>query len=133
MFNNAHRFDTGASSDNTATYIIPRPAPGTASGFTTILGGMYEPHVWDTSLRAADARGILARCAALQPAVAAPETRVLGHNVGLRPARKGGPRVETLPFRVPLTTDEQRIAGDVNSSAEGAEGEVLVVHAYGFG
>ena len=133
MFNNAYCFHTGASSDNTATYIIPRPAPGTPSGFTTILGGMYEPHVWDTSLRAADARGILARCAALQPAVAAPETRVLGHNVGLRPARKGGPRVEAAPLRVPLPAGAQWLAGDVDPGARCAEGEVLVVHAYGFG
>ena len=94
---------------------------------------MYEPHVWDTSPRDEDARGILARCAELQPAVAAPETRVLGHNVGLRPARKGGPRVEALPLRVPLAAGAQWLAGDVDPGAGCAEGEVLVVHAYGFG
>ena len=70
MFNNAHGFDTGASSDNTATYIIPRPGPGGA--FTTILGGKYQTDNWDTSFSAADARGILDRCAALAPALPHP-------------------------------------------------------------
>ena len=75
------------------TYIIPRPAQND-SGFTTILGGKYQEGSWDTSFSAEDARGILDRCAALVPAVKDKETKILRHNVGLRAAPKGGPRVE---------------------------------------
>ena len=109
------------------TYIIPRPAKND-SGFTTILGGKYQEGNWDTSFSAADARGILDRCAALAPAVKdAAATRIVRHNVGLRPARRGGPRVEAETLGVPAKsrwlTDEP----------QGEKGTVLVVHAYGFG
>ncbi|KAH9932019.1 nucleotide-binding domain-containing protein [Epithele typhae] len=117
-----------------ATYIIPRPAPRTVtpSGRTTILGGKYERGAWDTAFAAADAAAIRARCAALLPAVAAPETRVLAHNVGLRPARKGGPRVEVERVPLPRASGAPGIALAGDPGAEG-EGEVVVVHAYGFG
>ena len=118
---------SGSEPDGDATYIIPRPWPN-AHGFTTILGGKYQPDNWDLSFSAADARGILARCAALAPAVAAPETRILKHNVGLRPARRGGPRVEAewvdTPRACEWLADEPHVVE--------AKGTVLVVHAYGF-
>ncbi|KAI0828889.1 nucleotide-binding domain-containing protein [Trametes gibbosa] len=118
--------------DGNATYIIPRPAPD--GKWTTILGGKYQTADWDTSFSAADARGILARCAALCPAVADPTTRVLRHNVGLRPARRGGPRVEAEPLRLPWSSEWLTEEGrSVEGEGEGEGGTVLVVHAYGFG
>lgn len=111
-----------------ATYIIPRPWPN-AHGFTTILGGKFQVDNWDTSFSAEDARGILERCTALAPAIADKETRILRHNVGLRPARRGGARVEAewvdLPRKTEWLTDEE--------AAPETKGTVLVVHAYGFG
>lgn len=115
-----------------ATYIIPRPWPN-AQGFTTVLGGKYQEGSWDLSFSADDARGILARCTALAPAIADAQTRILRHNVGLRPARKGGPRVEAEWVDTPRATDW---LSDEAHVVEGAEiqkkGVVLVVHAYGF-
>ncbi|KAI0778791.1 nucleotide-binding domain-containing protein [Trametes elegans] len=109
-----------------ATYIIPRPAPGGA--FTTILGGKYQADNWDTSFSAADARGILDRCAALAPALKdAAATRIVRHNVGLRPARRGGPRVQAERLGLPLRSEW------LSDEPQGAQGTVLVVHAYGFG
>ena len=96
---------------------------------SSVLGGKYQEGNWDTSFSAEDARGILDRCAALVPAVKDKETKILRHNVGLRPARKGGPRVEAEWINVPRTTDW--ITADASAST--ATGRVLVVHAYGFG
>ncbi|KAH9849253.1 FAD dependent oxidoreductase [Lenzites betulinus] len=121
-----------SAEDGNATYIIPRPAPD--GKWTTILGGKYQAGDWDTSFSAADARGILARCAALCPAIADPATRVLRHNVGLRPARRGGPRVETealdLPWKTEWLTEGVE---EAETGSAGEAGTVLVVHTYGFG
>ncbi|EIW64128.1 nucleotide-binding domain-containing protein [Trametes versicolor FP-101664 SS1] len=113
-----------SAEDGNATYIIPRPAPG---GWTTILGGKYQKDNWDTSFSAADAQGILDRCAALAPAIKDPETRILRHNVGLRPARRGGPRVEAEKLNLPLKN--QWLVEELPEE----KGAVLLVHAYGFG
>ncbi|KAI0756278.1 nucleotide-binding domain-containing protein [Daedaleopsis nitida] len=123
--------ELGTEPAGDATYIIPRPWPN-AHGFTTVLGGKYQPGAWDTSFSAADARGILARCAALAPAVADPATRVRAHNVGLRPARTGGPRVEAEWVDAPLAEDEDADT-DMDEGRGRERGRVLVVHAYGFG
>jgi D-amino-acid oxidase len=69
-----------------------------------VLGGTYQEHDRDTRPDPATRDAILARCLALEPRLAG--AAVLGDRVGLRPARRGGPRVE----------------------AEGA-----VIHAYGHG
>ncbi|KAL7285506.1 hypothetical protein ACG7TL_000607 [Trametes sanguinea] len=110
--------------DGNATYIIPRPSP---NGFTTILGGKYQKDNWDTSFSAEDAQGIIERCAALAPAIKDPETRILRHNVGLRPARRGGPRVEAEKLDIPVKNKW------LTEEAQSDKGTVLVVHAYGFG
>ncbi|TBU49268.1 FAD dependent oxidoreductase [Dichomitus squalens] len=110
------------------TYIIPRPAKN-GSGFTTILGGKYQEGNWDTSFSAEDARGILDRCAELVPAIKDKETKILRHNVGLRPARKGGPRVAAEWMEVPSATQWITVEAD----APTVVGRVLVVHSYGFG
>ncbi|KAI0720082.1 nucleotide-binding domain-containing protein [Cerioporus squamosus] len=122
--------DFGPDHGDDATYIIPRPWPS-ASGFTTILGGKFQKDNWDTSFNAEDARGILERCTALAPAIADKETRILRHNVGLRPARRGGPRVEAE--WVDATRKTEWLTHEEHASETGTKGTVLVVHAYGFG
>ncbi|KAH9837235.1 nucleotide-binding domain-containing protein [Rhodofomes roseus] len=115
----------GAGNPGEATYIIPRPSPPGE----VLLGGTFQPDNWDTSVDVATAKGILERCAALAPQLKDAETRILRHNVGLRPARKGGPRVEAAWTDVPLKSELLPLPesdGRVN-------GRVLLVHAYGFG
>ena len=60
------------------TYIVPRSED-------CILGGTAEEDEWDTTPDPEVARGILKRCAALEPRLA--EAEVLEHKVGLRPGR----------------------------------------------
>jgi D-amino-acid oxidase len=96
----------GRTNDREPTYIIPR-----AYGGGTILGGSRQPDDWynrgqkcsfnvyrngevDSNL----AQRIAARCIALAPELTGgkgPEALdIIRHNVGLRPSRHGGPRVE---------------------------------------
>jgi D-amino-acid oxidase len=82
------------------TYVVPR-------GDDVVLGGTSEVGDEDVSMRPATADDILARCIALQPALA--HARVVGHAVGLRPGRS---TVRLGPERI---------------------GEGLVVHDYGHG
>jgi D-amino-acid oxidase len=67
------------------TYVHPRRTD-------VVLGGTFEAGAWDTTPDPAVRDGILARCAALVPALAG--ATVVGERVGLRPCRTGGPRVE---------------------------------------
>jgi D-amino-acid oxidase len=60
------------------TYLVPRSK-------TVILGGTSEEGDADLEARPATAEAILARCAALVPEIAG--ARIIGHRVGLRPAR----------------------------------------------
>jgi glycine/D-amino acid oxidase-like deaminating enzyme len=107
-------------------YIIPRPGPDG----TVLLGGTFQTHNWDTSYDAETADQIFACCAALEPRLLDKEkVRVLSHNVGLRPAREGGPRVEIEWMNLPLD-------GSLVPRPDGAipkERKVMVLHAYGFG
>ncbi|KAI0936990.1 hypothetical protein AcW1_001084 [Taiwanofungus camphoratus] len=113
-------FPLGSASNGEATYMIPRPSP---AGHV-LLGGTFQLDNWDTSIDYSTAKGIIERCAALAPSLADKETRILSHNVGLRPARKNGPRVEV-----------EWVDSDAPKSTEGTSGpgRVMVVHAYGFG
>jgi len=85
----------------------PAWAGWVAHGDRVVLGGVAQEDDEDRAPRAADAEGILARCAAIEPRLAG--ARVLAHEVGLRPAR---PVVRVEAERV---------------------GEALVVHDYGHG
>jgi D-amino-acid oxidase len=87
-----------------AVYVHPRRVD-------VVLGGTFEPGATDLAPRPQVAEAILRRCAAVVPEVAG--ARVLGHAVGLRPARHGGPRVEVDPAGLP--------------------GGRRLVHAYGHG
>ncbi|MET9381242.1 FAD-dependent oxidoreductase [Streptomyces sp. NPDC002928] len=60
-------------------YIFPQPG-------RLLLGGTAEDDVWSTEPDPAVAEAIVRRCAALRPEIAG--ARILGHRVGLRPARE---------------------------------------------
>ncbi|WP_329233643.1 FAD-dependent oxidoreductase [Streptomyces canus] len=70
------------------TYVHPRSRD-------IVLGGTFELNEWDTTPSPATAAAILRRCTELLPELeGAP---VLGHQVGLRPWRDSGVRLETDP------------------------------------
>lgn len=71
------------------------------------------------------AESIFERCAALEPALRSPETRILSHNAGLRPARMGGMRLELEV----LTPDDDAMSPRL----DGIPDEFAVCHAYGIG
>lgn len=104
------------------------PRPG-ADG-TVLLGGTFQNNNWDTSHNEQTAEEIFARCAEIEPKLLDKENvRIISHNVGLRPAREGGPRVEVEIIPVPLIGDlvSRFEAKPIKKSA------LRVVHAYGFG
>lgn len=107
-----------------ATYMIPRPAP---YGHV-LMGGTFQEDNWDLSVDFDTARHIWERCLQLAPALNDPETRILGHNVGLRPARRGGARIEAQWYKLPL--DSEFLSPPVEDAAKYG---FLVIHAYGFG
>jgi glycine/D-amino acid oxidase-like deaminating enzyme len=91
-------------------YILPR------GDGTFIVGGTRLPNDWDTEPRPETTREIIARALAAMPTLASQdgvgdEVEILGVNVGLRPARKDGVRLER---------------GD-------AVDHVAVIHSYGYG
>ncbi|MCQ4045397.1 FAD-dependent oxidoreductase [Streptantibioticus rubrisoli] len=61
-----------------AVYLFPQP-------YGLLLGGTAHDGVWDTTPDPAVAKGIIDRCAAVDPRVAT--ARVLEHRAGLRPVR----------------------------------------------
>lgn len=117
----------GPTKPEKLTYIIPR---GSTPGMV-LLGGTFEPNNWDTSISIPTANYILARAKEVMPALNEPTTRIHAHNVGLRPAREGGPRVEAQFVDVPSTDDLIPKLSDASESADTKTR--LVVHAYGFG
>ncbi|MEU8760483.1 FAD-dependent oxidoreductase [Streptomyces sp. NPDC048659] len=72
------------ASDKT-TYFFPQPG-------RLILGGTAEEDDESLTPDPAVAARIVARCALVRPEIA--DARILGHRVGLRPARTGGVRIE---------------------------------------
>jgi len=70
------------------TYIHPRSTD-------VVLGGTFEIDEWDTTPSPATAAAILRRCTDLLPELAG--APVLGHQVGLRPFRDSGVRLEADP------------------------------------
>jgi len=103
-------------------YVIPRPGDGTA-----ILGGTFLSDVWDTSTDFSVANSIFAQCAALAPVLNTAESRIISHRVGLRPSRRGGPRVEAEWVDLPLKGDH------IPHRLPLIERKQLVIHAYGLG
>ncbi|TDL28092.1 FAD dependent oxidoreductase [Rickenella mellea] len=111
-------------SSEEATYIIPRPDG------SVILGGTFQSDNWNTSVDHKVVRRIFERCTALQPDLLPSRgTTILSHNVGLRPARKGGPRVEIETIQLPLSSNFVPSHGEGERQARA----LTVIHAYGFG
>ncbi|KAL5318850.1 hypothetical protein ACEPPN_013917 [Leptodophora sp. 'Broadleaf-Isolate-01'] len=72
------------------TYVFPRNPGG-----GVILGGCRFDGEWDGEVDLEFAEDIKRRCCELAPELGRPEElKVLQHGVGLRPGRKGGPRLE---------------------------------------
>lgn len=116
---------SGTTKPEKVTYVIPRAStPG-----MVLLGGTFEANNWDTSINIPTANRILARAKEVMPALNEPTTRIHAHNVGLRPAREGGPRVEAQLISVPSTDDLIPRPSDASADTKAR----LVVHAYGFG
>jgi D-amino-acid oxidase len=106
------------------TYIIPRPS---ATG-SVLLGGTYQADNWDTSIDLGTAARIIERCSKLEPTLLTSDAQVVSHQVGLRPAREGGPRVERELVRLPIQSVLLGRQHDQNG-----EDQMRVVHSYGFG
>jgi D-amino-acid oxidase len=64
--------------------------------YGVVLGGTAQDDSWDREPDPAQAAAILERCARIRPALAG--ARVLGHRVGLRPAR---PQVRLEAVQLP--------------------------------
>lgn len=104
--------------------MIPRPSP---HGHV-LLGGTFQEHDWNLSVDYDVAKAIWTRCLELAPSLSNEETRIISHNVGLRPARRGGPRIEAEWYKLPLQSEFLTA-----SKVMPGESDLLVVHAYGFG
>jgi hypothetical protein len=110
----------------TATYIIPRPG----SGGCVIVGGTVGRDDYSTLACPLTAERILKNAFAIEPKLAPGgsswrDIEVVSHNVGLRPARDGGLRLEM----------EEKIVGEgelVPAAARGRR-KVHVLHCYGIG
>ncbi|KAI5796376.1 hypothetical protein DFH27DRAFT_564105 [Peziza echinospora] len=88
----AVRYLQADSNGEGEAYVIPRVGSG-----TTILGGSRGVGDWDPTVDPSLSAQILARCTPLAPELLDPHTgefEVISHQVGRRPTRLGGPRIE---------------------------------------
>lgn len=112
------------------TYMIPRPN----SGGHVIVGGCSLKDNWSTQPDPAMAERILQAAFKACPAIANggkswKDIEVLAHNVGLRPAREGGMRLELERRKI-----GQDKTGLVPRRGQAGEGrDVACIHAYGIG
>lgn len=113
-------------------YIIPRPSP---DGLV-ILGGTFLKDDWSTVPDLGVAERILENAYKLCPDLSGgkgwEEIEVVKHNVGLRPCREGGARIE-LEKRKVGARDKKNPLIPGKTQGKGKEREVAVVHAYGIG
>ncbi|KAF2657285.1 DAO-domain-containing protein [Lophiostoma macrostomum CBS 122681] len=72
-----------------ATYIVPRPGTD-----TFVLGGTKIPNDWSSEPDSAISAAIIERCKSVWPALKDAEIEILSEQVGLRPGRQGGVRLE---------------------------------------
>lgn len=121
---------TKADADAIA-YIIPRPGP---EGHV-VCGGTFNKDNYSTLPSLPEAERILKACFALDPLLAGPgegktwrDIEIVTHNVGLRPSREGGVRLEL---------ETRQVGGKATDlapkSRATARRGVAVVHAYGPG
>ncbi|KAH7080004.1 D-amino-acid oxidase-like protein [Paraphoma chrysanthemicola] len=77
--------------DPVTNYVFPRPLGG-----GVILGGSRDDNNWSDEWDEELGQKILKKCCELCPELGRPEdVQVISRNIGLRPSRKGGPRIET--------------------------------------
>ena len=75
------------------------------------------------------ARSIWERAVEFLPALKTENSRIISHNVGLRPAREGGPRIELEKINLPFASEHMYgVKGGITE-----EKEFPVIHIYGFG
>jgi len=133
-----------------STYVIPR-----ING-DVVVGGTFQEGNWDVSPDPVTARRMLERALKYCPELATrpnssgspspSDVTILRHNVGLRPARKGGARVEREVVNLPLEGASWKgmvpfpnglLAGESVESVDHPAPEkklsMRVVHAYGLG
>lgn len=117
--------------DEAIAYIIPRPGP---EGHV-VCGGTFNVNNYSTLPSLPEAERILKACFALDPLLAGPgegktwrDIEVVAHNVGLRPAREGGVRLELEAREVGGHAAELAPKSRATSRRK-----VAVVHAYGPG
>lgn len=111
-----------------AVYIIPRPG----SDGCVILGGTNLKDDYSTLPRKETAERILQNAYKVCPALAGPhgtswrDIEIVAHNVGLRPSREGGLRLEI---------EEREIKHDylLPAAAASTPRKVAVLHCYGIG
>ncbi|KAH8723211.1 hypothetical protein GQ44DRAFT_828411 [Phaeosphaeriaceae sp. PMI808] len=76
--------------DPTTAYVFPRPLGG-----GVILGGSRQENNWSDEWDEELGQDIMKRCCELCSELGRPEDlQVISKNIGLRPSRKGGPRIE---------------------------------------
>ncbi|KAG2751538.1 FAD dependent oxidoreductase [Suillus brevipes Sb2] len=120
---------SGGGLSEQVTSITPRP--GLTQTNTAFLNGTHQVGNWDTSLDMSVAKGIFERCSVLAPCLKDEGTKIIMHNVGLRPDRKGGPRVEAERISLPLVRSDG-LTPNMGDDAE-EQRDVTVIHAYGMG
>ncbi|MEU5820266.1 FAD-dependent oxidoreductase [Streptomyces sp. NPDC047803] len=82
-------FTEADPASSATTYFFPQPG-------RLVLGGTAAADDWSTVPDPRTAEEIVARCARVRPEIAG--ARVIGHRVGLRPARDAGVRIEAEPL-----------------------------------
>ncbi|AEW99664.1 FAD-dependent oxidoreductase [Streptantibioticus cattleyicolor] len=82
--------------DDPAGYVYVHPR-----STDVVLGGTFDADRWDATADPEVSRAILRRCAALAPELR--DAQVIDHRSGLRPARRGGIRLETDLCSLPGT------------------------------
>lgn len=111
-------------------YLIPRPSTAGEPGREAILGGCYQGGDWTTTPDLELSQRILEAAVAAFPEISKDGTlagvEVLKHNVGLRPGRKGGPRLESE--RLSLPTKGALVPAKWKAVTPR---DVTVVHMYG--
>ncbi|MFD0022654.1 FAD-dependent oxidoreductase [Streptomyces sp. NPDC058382] len=82
-------FTEADPASSATTYFFPQPG-------RLVLGGTAAADHWSTVPDPRTAQEIVARCAGVRPEIAG--ARIIGHRVGLRPARDAGVRIEAEPL-----------------------------------
>lgn len=106
--------DGSPLSDEQIAYVVPRSGTG-----TSLIGGSKQVGIWDTTEDVQLSKTIVRWAKGLAPELCGNdgELEVSNVQVGLRPGRKGGPRVEK----------------EVLTGCDESGRDLVVIHAYGHG